>query len=150
MPLITRLSKKKEAMEPYPISSSSSAPLDLVTPISIHNPPPSTPKKLGPSPQDIEAFMNHPRNATLVNAIMENFQKDKIEEPTFENPTLLSDPSHPLFGKLPPPIGPDDPNHLLYIPHEENKPTIFDVMDPNIPLIQLGARIPSYLQDTIT
>ena len=71
--------------------------------------------------------MNQLGNATLVNAIIdknintiiEKFQKDKIEEPNFENPIPLLDPSHPLFGKLPLPIGPNDPNHPLYIPCEE-------------------------------
>ena len=114
MPLVTHLSKNKEAMEPYPTSSLVGAHLHLVTPVSTHNPPPLTPKKPGPSPQDIEAFMNCLGNTTIVNAIidinintiMENFQKDKIEEPNFENPTPLSDPSHPLSRKLPPPIGP--------------------------------------------
>ena len=105
MPHVTCLRKKKEAMEPYPTSSLASAPLDLMTPISTCNPPPSTPKKPGPSPQDIEAFMNQLENVTLVNAIidknintiMENFQKDKIEKPDYENPTPLLDPSHPFL-----------------------------------------------------
>ena len=81
---------------------------------------------------------------------MENFQKDKIEEPNFENPTPLLDPSHPLFGKLPLPIGPNDPNHPLYIPCEESKPSLFKAMDPNIPSTQLGAPIPPNPQNTIT
>ena len=33
MPPITRLSQKKEAMDPYPTSSLASEPLDLVTPV---------------------------------------------------------------------------------------------------------------------
>ena len=137
-------------MEPYPTSSTIGAHLDLVTPINICNPPPLTLEKPRPSPQDIEAFMNQLGNATLVNAIidknintiMENFQKDKIEEPNFESLILLLDPSHRLFGKLPPPIGLDDPNHPLYIPREENKISMFEAMIPNIPSTQLGAPIP--------
>ena len=93
-------------MDPYPISSLVGTPLDLITPISTHNPSPSTPTKLGPSPQDIEEFMNQLGNATLVNAIIDknlptiiaNFQRDKTEEPTFPTPTPLSDPSYSLFG----------------------------------------------------
>ena len=158
MPLVTCLSKSTEVVDHYPTSSSAGAPLDPVIPISTHNPSPSTSAKLGPSPQDIEAFMNKPGNATIVNAIidenintiMEKFQKDKIEEPTFANPILLLDPSHPLFGKLPPPIGHDDPNHPLYIPHKENKPTMFEAMDPNVPSTQLGAPITPHPQNSIT
>ena len=71
MPPITHLRKKKEAMDPYPTSSLAGAPLDLVTTVNTHNPSPSTPAKLGPSPQDIEAFMNQQGNATLVNAIID-------------------------------------------------------------------------------
>ena len=72
MPPITHLSKKKETMDPYPIGSLAGIPLDLVITISTHNPSPLTLAKLGPSPQDIEAFMNQPRNDTLVNAIIDN------------------------------------------------------------------------------
>ena len=71
MPPITRLRKQKEAMDPYPISSLVGTPLDLLTPISTYNLSPSTLAKLGPSPQDIEEFMNQPGNATLVNAIID-------------------------------------------------------------------------------
>ena len=70
MPPVTRLRKRKEAMDPYPTSSLVGTPLDPVTPVSTYNPSPSTPTKLGPSPQDIEEFMNQPGNATLVNAII--------------------------------------------------------------------------------
>ena len=58
-------------MEPYPTSSLTSAHLDLVTPINTCNPPPPSPEKLGPSPQDIGVFMNHPGNATFVNSIID-------------------------------------------------------------------------------
>ena len=71
MPPITHFSKKKEAMEPYPSSSLAGAHLDPVTPISTHNPPPPSQEKLGPSPQDIETFMNQLGNTTLVNAIID-------------------------------------------------------------------------------
>ena len=71
MPPITHLRKQKEAMDPYPIPSSVGTPLDLVTPVNTHNPSPSTPTKIGPSPQEIEAFMNQLGNATLVNAIID-------------------------------------------------------------------------------
>ena len=102
--------------------------------------------------------MNQLGNATLVNAIIDknlntiiaNFQKYKIEELTFANPIPPSNSSHPLFGKLPPPIGPDDPNHPLYIPRDENKPPVFEAMDPNISFNQLGAPIPPHPQNTIT
>ena len=66
------------------------------------------------------------------------------------NPIPLLEPSHPLFGKLPPPIRPDYPNHPLYIPREENKPTLFEAMDLNIPSTQLGAPIPPNPQSTTT
>lgn len=71
MPPITHLSKQKEAMDPYPISSLVGTPLDPITPASTHNPSPSTPAKLGPSSQDIEEFMNQTGNATLVNSIID-------------------------------------------------------------------------------
>ena len=71
MPPVTCLRKNKETMDPYPIGSSVGTPLDLVTTISTYNPSPSTLAKLGPSPQDIEAFMNQLGNATLVNAIID-------------------------------------------------------------------------------
>ena len=57
MPPVTRLSKRKEAMEPYPINSSVGTSSDPITLVSTHNPSPS---KLGPSPQEIEEFMNQP------------------------------------------------------------------------------------------
>ena len=49
-----------------------------------------------------------------------------------------------------PPIGPNDPNHPLYIPQGENQPPLFEAMDPNIPSTQLGASIPPLPQKTIT
>ena len=82
--------------------------------------------------------------------IMANFQKDNTRASDFENPTPLSDPSHPLFGKIPPSIGPKNHNNLFYIPHKENNPTIFEAMYPNIPSTQLGAPIPPNPQNTIT
>ena len=72
---------------------------------------------------------------------MENVQKDNIGTSNFDNPTPFLDPSHPFFANIPPPITPSDPNHPLYIPYEENKPTMFEAMNPNIPSIQLGAPI---------
>ena len=136
-------------MDPYPTSSSAGPPLDPITPISMYNTSPSTPTKLVPSPKDTEAYMNQLGNATLVNAIIdknlniiiENIHKDKTKEPVFVNPIPLLDPSHPLFGKLPPPIGLDDPN---YIPQGENQPLLFEAMVPNIPSNQLGAPIPPH------
>ena len=117
-------------MDPYPTSSSIGIPLDPVATASTHNSSPSTPVKIGPSPQDIEEFMNQSKNATLVNAIIDknlntiiaNFQKDKIEEPAFTNTIPLSDPSHPLFGVPITPIEPifanptplSDPSHPLF------------------------------------
>ena len=56
MPPITHLIKKKEAMEPYPTSSSASAHLDLVTPINTCDPPPPNLEKPGPLARDIKAF----------------------------------------------------------------------------------------------
>ena len=64
---------------------------------------------------------------------MENFQRDNIGAFDFGRPPPLLDPSHPLFGQLPPPIGPYDPNHPLYIPKEEPQPSPYDPTDPNIP-----------------
>ena len=81
---------------------------------------------------------------------MEKFQKDNIGTSNFENPTTFPNLSHPLFWKLPPPIRPGDPNHPLYIPDEENKPTMFEAINPNIPSIQLGAPISPNPQNTIT
>ena len=71
MPPVTHLRKQKEAMDPYPTSSLVGIPLDPITTISIYNPSPSTPAKVGPSTQDIEAFMNQTRNTNLVNAIID-------------------------------------------------------------------------------
>ena len=68
MPPVTCLSKRKEEMDPYPISSSFETRLDPITPVSTHN---SSPSKLGPLSQDIEEFMNQPGNATLVNATID-------------------------------------------------------------------------------
>ena len=152
MPPVTRLRKRKEAMEPYPISSSVGTSSDPITPVNTHNPSPS---KLGPSTQDIEEFMNQPGNATLVNAIIDknlptiiaNFQRDKTEEPTFPTLAPLSDPSYSLFGVPIAPIEPFDPNTT---PQEDNKPFLFEAMDPNIPSSQLGAPIPPPPPHTIT
>ena len=79
--------------------------------------------------------------------IIANFQRDKIEEPTFPTPTPLSDPSYSLFRVPIAPIEPFDPN---YTPQEENKPSLFEAMDPNIPSPQLGAPIPPPPPNTIT
>ena len=133
MPPVTRLAKKRETMEPYHLDHTSSLPLST--------PPSYSPEKSIPSSTDLEAFMNQPGNAMLVNAIidknketiMENFQRDNVGAFDFGRPPALSDLSHPLFGQVPPPIGSYDPNHPSYIPHEEPPPTPYDPTDPNIP-----------------
>ncbi len=94
-----------------------------------------------PSCTDIEAFMNQPRNAVLVNAIidknketiMANFRRENVGTFDFGRPPPLSDPSHPLFGQLPPPIGSYDPNYPQYMPKEEPPANPYDPTDPNIP-----------------
>ena len=58
-------------MDLYPSSSLVGAHLDPVTPINTCNPSPPIPEKPGPSPLEIKAFMNQPKNATLVNAIID-------------------------------------------------------------------------------
>ena len=63
MPPVTRLAKKRETMEPYHLEQASSLPLST--------PPPFSPENAIPSPTDIEAFMNQPGNAVLVNAIID-------------------------------------------------------------------------------
>ena len=133
MPPVTRLAKKRETMEPYHLEQTSSLP--LITPPSY------SPEKATPSSTDLEAFMNQPGNAVLVNAIidknkemiMENFQRDNVGAFDFGRLPPLSLSSHPLFGKLPPPIGSSDPNHPSYISHDEPQPTPYDPTDPNIP-----------------
>ena len=99
MPPITRLAKKKkETMEPYHLDQTTSLPLSTQ--------PSFSPENAMPSPIDIEAFMNQPGNAVLVNAIinknketiMANFQRDNVGAFDFGRPPPLLDPSHPLFG----------------------------------------------------
>lgn len=113
-------------MEPYHINQTASLPINTQPSFSL--------EKAMPSPDDIEAFMNQCGNVVLVNAIidknketiMANFQRDNVGAFDFGRPPPLSDPSHPLFGQLLPPIG-------SYVPKEEPQPTPFDPTDPNIP-----------------
>ena len=63
MPPVTRLAKKKETMEPYHLDRTASPPLSTQ--------PSFSPEQAMPSPTDIEAFMNQPGNAVLVNAIID-------------------------------------------------------------------------------
>ena len=64
MPPITHLAKKKkETMEPYHLDQIASLPLSTQ--------PSFNPENAIPSPTDIEAFMNQPGNAVLVNAIID-------------------------------------------------------------------------------
>ena len=133
MPPVTRLAKKKQTMKPYHLDQTTSLPLS--------SQPSYNPENATPSPFDIEAFMNQPGNALLVNAIidknketiMANFQRDNVRVFDFGRPPPFSDPSHPLFGMLPPPIGSYDRNHLLYVPKAVIPPTPYDPRDPNIP-----------------
>jgi len=62
MPPVTRLAKKKETMEPYHLDRTASPPLSTQPSFSL--------EKAMPSCTDIEAFMNQPGNAVLVNAII--------------------------------------------------------------------------------
>ena len=102
--------------------------------------------------------MNQLWNVILINAkieknkekIMTKFQRDNIWAFDFGRSPPLSNPTHPLFGKIPPPIAPNDLNHILYIPCEEYKPIMPEAMDRNIPSTQLGAHIPQNNQSTIT
>ncbi len=115
--------------------------LDPIASLPLSTQPSFSPENTIPSPTDIEAFMNQPGNAVLVNAIIDkkketiiaNFQRDNIGAFNFGRPPPLSDPSHPLFEQLPPPIGSYDSNYPQYVPKEEPQPTPYDPTDPNIP-----------------
>ena len=72
MPPVTRLAKKRETMEPYHLDQTASLPLSTQPSYSL--------EKAIPSPMDLEAFMNQPGNAVLVNAII-----DKNKETIMEN-----------------------------------------------------------------
>ena len=60
----------------------------------------------------------------------------------------ISNPTHPLFGRLPPPIGPSNPNDPFFIPKRGHQMVPLETMDPNIPSTQLGAPIPQNNQPT--
>ena len=89
-------------------SHTQSYPTVSITP---SDPPPQTPDDLGSS-IDIEAFMNQPGYATIINAIidrnketiMENFLRDNVGLFKFgcPPPINITDPTHPLFGWHPP------------------------------------------------
>ena len=95
MPPVTRLAKKKETMEPYHLDRTTSPPLSTQ--------PSFSPEKAMPSCTNIEAFMNQPGNAVLVNAIidknketiMANFRRKNVGTFDFGRPPPLSYPSHP-------------------------------------------------------
>ena len=87
--------------------------------MTLSDPPPQNPEEPGSS-IDIEAFMNQPGHATIVNAIidqnketiMENFLRDNVGVFEFGRPPPLdiTDPAHRLFGWQPPQVEPADPN----------------------------------------
>ena len=88
MPPTTRFGRntqKKKDMDPSQSGNTSRAQPYPVVSITPSDPPPQTPEDLG-SFIDIEAFMNQPGHATIVNAIidrnketiMENFLRDNV------------------------------------------------------------------------
>ena len=110
MPPTTRFSKnmqKKKDMDPSHSSSTARAQPYPIVSMTPPDPPPWTPKERGSS-IDIDAFMNQPGHATIVNAIidqnketiMENFLRDNVGAFEFgcPPPTNIIDHAHPLFG----------------------------------------------------
>ena len=83
---------------------------------------------------------------------MENFLRDNVSVFGFGRPPPLdiSDPTHTLFGRFPPPIGPSDPNDPFFISESGHQMIQLEPMDPNISSIQLGIPIPKFNQPTIS
>lgn len=75
---------------------------------------------------------------------MDNLLRDSVGAFDFGRPPPfdITDPRHPLFGKLTPPIGPSNPNDPLFIPNRGYQSTQLEPVDINIPSTQLGAPIP--------
>ena len=110
-----------------PSHSSSTSRVDPYPIISTMQPNPllQIPEETSSS-IDIDAFMNQPGHATIVNAIidqnketiMENFLRDNVGAFEFGHPPPIgiSNPTHPLFGLKPPSVGSsvlNDPFSLL-------------------------------------
>ena len=114
-----RNTRKKKDMDPSQSGNTSRAQPYPIVSITSSDPPPKTPEDPGSS-IDIEAFMNQPGHATIVNAIidrnketiMENFLRDNVGLFKFGRPPPIdiTDPTHPLFGWRPPQVEPVDPN----------------------------------------
>ena len=82
---------------------------------------------------------------------MVNFLRDNVSVFGFGRPLLLDifDLSHPLFGRLPAPIGPSDPSDPFFVLELRHQMIQLEPVDPNIPSTQLGALIPQRNQPTI-
>ena len=112
-------------MNPSLSGGLASIELDPLIYVITHDPLQNNLEDLGPSISDVDSFMTQLGNVTFVNAIiaknretiMANFQRDNISAFGFGRPPPLDilDPTHPLFGRLPPPIGPFDLNDLFFI-----------------------------------
>ena len=102
-----RNTQKKKDMDPSHSGNTSRVHPYPVESIVPSDPPPQTPEDPGSS-IDIEAFMNQPGHATILNAIidrnketiMENFLRDNVGLFEFGRPPPIdiTDPTHPLFG----------------------------------------------------
>jgi hypothetical protein len=102
--------------------------------------------------------MNQPGHATIVNAIidknretiMANFQHDNIGAFGFGRPPPLdtSDPTHPLYGMVPPFTNTFEPNNPFQMSGVLQQLPNPNIPDPNIPSTQLDASIPQPIQST--
>ena len=122
MPPTTRFGKntrKKKDMDPSHSGNVSRAQPYPVVSMTQSDPSPQNLEEPGSS-IDIEAFMNQPGHATIINAIidrnketiMENFLRDNVGVFEFWRPPPIDiiDPTHPLFGWQPPQVEPINPN----------------------------------------
>ena len=160
MPPTTRFSKwmKKDIDPSHSSSTSRLEPYPIIS-MMQPDPPLQIPEETSSS-IDIDAFMNQPGHATIVNAIidrnketiMENFLRDNVGAFEFGRPPPIdiSDPTHLLFGWQPPSVGSsilNDPFSSLNTWYQ--RPQI-EPVDPNIPSTQVSATIPQNTHPILT
>lgn len=83
---------------------------------------------------------------------MENFLRDNVG--TFDfglpPPTNIIDPKHPLFGWQPPSTRSSIPHDPFFSPNNRYQPTKIELIDPNIPSIQVNTPISQNTQPILT
>ena len=123
------------------------------------DPPMQIPEETGSS-IDIDAFMNQPGHATIVNAIIDQNKEITMKKFLTNNfctfdfgcppPTNILDPTHPLFGWQPPSVGSFIPHDPFSLVKKGYQPPQIEAIDPNIPSTQVIAPIPQNIHPILS